>query len=223
MKPDSNSVKQAATSLGADLCGIAPADTFSGAPKGHHPRDIVPKCKSVIVLACRFPLESMNGGPEIYTLVRNQMVKIMDVLAGALAKDLEPKGMLAVPKKSMGSCAWDESGRYRDTLSLKHAAVLAGLGKIGRNTLLINEKFGNMIWLSAVLTSLELRPDPPAAYEACIPGCKLCSKACPVSALATEFMEQQRCYDHAYSNDTGREMISCWKCRKACPRYLGIK
>jgi epoxyqueuosine reductase QueG len=100
---------------------------------------------------------------------------------------------------------------------------LAGLGKIGRNTLLINDRFGNMIWLSAVLTTLELRPDPPAAYEACIPSCALCSKACPVNALETEFMKQQICYDHAYSNDSGREVISCWTCRKVCPRLLGIK
>lgn len=171
---------------------------------------LLPECKSVIVLACKFPLESMQGGPEIYTLIRNQMAKIMDVLASALTNNLESKGLKAIAKKSMVPCNWDESGRYRDTLSLKHAAVLAGLGKIGRNTLLINNQFGNMLWLSAVLTNRVLDPDPAAIYEACLLGCKLCSHTGPVSALETEFMEQQRCYDYAYSNESGREMISCW-------------
>lgn len=71
-------IKQFAYGLGADLCGIALADSFKEAPKGYHPRDILPECQSVIVMACRFPRESLQGNSEIYTLVRNQMAKILD-------------------------------------------------------------------------------------------------------------------------------------------------
>ena len=45
---DSRQVKQVMFSLGADLCGIASIDRFGDAPKGYHPLDVMPSCKSVI-------------------------------------------------------------------------------------------------------------------------------------------------------------------------------
>src|SRR5690606_27940466 len=127
-------------------------------------------------------------------------------------------------KRSMGPCKWDGDGRYRDTLSLKHAAVLAGLGKIGRNTLLINDRFGNMLWMSAVLADAYIPPDPLAAYSACLPGCRKCVQACPVRALDSIWMQQQRCYDYAYrslngaiNSDSCDEHIACNTCRVICP------
>jgi epoxyqueuosine reductase len=47
-------VKQLAVELGADLVSIAAADSFGKAPQGSHPRDILPECVSVVVLACEF-------------------------------------------------------------------------------------------------------------------------------------------------------------------------
>jgi epoxyqueuosine reductase QueG len=52
-----------------------------------------------------------------------------------------------------------------------HTAVRAGLGQMGKNTLLINDQLGNMLWLGAVLVAKELEPDLIADYQACIPGC----------------------------------------------------
>ena len=43
-------------------------------------------------------------------------------------------------------------------ISLKHAAEIAGLGVIGKNYLLTNPQYGNLIWLSAILTNAELTP-----------------------------------------------------------------
>ena len=39
---------------GADLCGIAGIERFSDAPEGYHPTDVLPDCKSVIVIAKKF-------------------------------------------------------------------------------------------------------------------------------------------------------------------------
>ena len=44
-------VKKLLLSLGADLCGIASLDRFDAAPKGFHPRDVYPQCKTVISFA----------------------------------------------------------------------------------------------------------------------------------------------------------------------------
>jgi epoxyqueuosine reductase len=222
MAVDAGYVKKAALELGAELCGIAAADGFSGAPEGHHPHDLLPGCRSVIVLGSRFPLAAMDGGPEIYTLVRDQMTQVMNALSAALAVDLRSGGARTRVQRSLG-CEWEASGRLRAPLSLKHAAVLAGLGKIGRNTLLVNDRLGNMVWLSAVLTDLELEADPPADYDPCPPGCRLCAKACRFHALDGEWMGQRACYDNGYRVEDGMETILCWACRKACPNFLGIK
>ena len=53
---DSKMVKEILFGLGADLCGIASMDRFANAPKGHHPLDVLPTCKSVISFGCRFPV-----------------------------------------------------------------------------------------------------------------------------------------------------------------------
>ncbi len=229
MALQSTDVKRIAAELGADLCGIASADRFVAAPKGHHPRDLFPDCRSVIVLACEFPHDALDVTSFEYTRARNAMAEEMDALAGRLAARLEVLGAAVFTKRSMGPCKWDEDGRYRDTLSLKHAAVLAGLGKIGRNTLLINDRFGNMVWLSAVLVDADLAPDPLAAYNACLPGCRKCVQACPVRALDSIWMQQQRCYDYAYRSTSGAinsassdERIVCNTCRVICPHAFGI-
>ncbi|MDP3177129.1 MAG: hypothetical protein Q8M76_04445 [Spirochaetaceae bacterium] len=93
------------------------------------------------------------------------MADKLDRIARELAGAIQAAGHAAVWKNSLGPSSLDASGHYRDSLSLKHAGLLAGLGKIGRNSLLINEVYGNMIWMSAVLTSAMLEPDPPASYD----------------------------------------------------------
>lgn len=45
--------------MGADLCGIADPKALCGAPKGFHPFDVMPECKSVIVIAQSFPAATL--------------------------------------------------------------------------------------------------------------------------------------------------------------------
>ena len=64
--------------------------------------------------------------------------------------------------------SWDPERQHGQAiLSLRHAGYFAGLGQLGKNNLLINEKFGNMIQIGALLLADRLAPDPLAAYEAC--------------------------------------------------------
>jgi epoxyqueuosine reductase QueG len=108
-------------------------------------------------------------------------------------------------------------------ISLKHSAVLCGLGKMGKNTLLVNEKFGNMLWLAGMLTSAELEPDPMAEFEPC-GECTLCLDICPVSALDGVTIKQSVCRSFAFgSRDGGEWRIHCFECRRACPNSLGLR
>jgi len=218
---NSGTVKRRLVQYGADICGVAPVGRFVDAPKGFHPSDIYPDCRSVVVFASRFPVSALQAKSHVpYTLVRNKMVEKVDWISFNVSGELEREGVVSVPIPSADPYEyWDTDRNHgRGILSLKHAGVLAGLGVLGKNTLLINEKFGNMIWLGAVLVSVDLEPDPTASYEGCISGCTVCIDSCPQHALDGITIDQKLCREHSNSYTRGGGLIlSCNICRRICP------
>lgn len=221
---DKNKVKEIMISLGADLCGIAGMDNFDGAPKGYHPLDVLPTCKSVISFGCRFPVGTLVCKSDIpYTRVRNSITPKLDAIALDFCVEMEKHGIVCVPIPTNES-QWDkETGRWRSIVSAKHAAQAAGIGTIGRHSLLITSEFGSMIWLGVVLCELELEPDE--RKESLCDNCNLCVEACPVHALDGGELRQQTCWDFAFGDDEETKAwgISCHKCRDVCPFNLGSR
>lgn len=224
---NSENTKNSVIQKGADICGIASIDRFDDAPNGFHPRDIYPDCRSVIVFASHFSLSTLKARSNSpYTLVRNTLVQKLDLISFYLSDELEKVGVTSVPIPSADPYDyWDEKRKHgRGILSLKHAGTLAGLGIIGKNTLLVNDRYGNMIWLGAVLISADLKPDPIASYKACPEKCSVCLDSCPQGALDGTTINQKLCREHSIScTDGGGWVLSCNICRKTCPNHAGIK
>ena len=222
----SRTIKKRAIQCGADICGVAPVARFVDAPKGFHPCDIYPDCRSVVVFASHFPLSTLQAKTNApYTLVRNKMVDKLDWISFHVSGELETEGVVSVPIPSAEPYEYWDAGRNhgRGILSLKHAGVLAGLGVFGKNTLLINERFGNMIWLGAILMSIDLEPDPIASYEGCISGCTVCIDSCPQHALDGITIDQKLCRERSISYTYGGGwVLSCNICRKICPYHKGL-
>lgn len=221
---NSKKVKEILYLLGADLCGIASIDRFKDAPEGYHPLDVLPSCKSVISFGCRFPAGTLLCNiPVPYTRVRNSITAKMDAIALELCIRMEEYQVFCVPIPTNES-EWDKkTGRWRSVISQKHAAQAAGLGTIGRHSLLITPEFGSMVWLGAVLCGQELEPDE--VKKPICDNCNLCVKACPVNALDGNELMQQACWDYAFGDDDEKQnwRISCHKCRDICPYNLGYK
>jgi epoxyqueuosine reductase QueG len=222
----SATIKDRTIQRGADICGIAPVDRFAGAPKGFHPFDIYPDCRSVVAFAARFPLSTLQAKSNApYTLVRNKLVDKVDWISFDISNELEREGIISIPLPSADPYDyWDaERNHGRGILSLKHAGVLAGLGVLAKNTLLMNERFGNMVWLGAILVSIYLEPDPVASYGGCDSECTLCIDSCPQHALDGVTIDQKLCRAISISyNYGGGSVLSCNTCRKVCPYHKGL-
>lgn len=219
---DEKTVKEIMLALGADLCGIASVDRFSYAPKGYHPLEVMPSCRSVVSFGCRFPAGTLLCRSHIpYTRVRNSITPKMDAIALDFCVEMEKRRVICVPIPTNES-QWDgNTGRWRSIISQKHAAQAAGLGTIGRHSLLITPEFGSMVWLGAVLCEAELEPD--AIRESVCGNCDLCVKSCPVNALEGPEPDQMACQNFAFGDDPENRAwrISCHKCRDICPYNLG--
>jgi len=224
---DSNNIKQILYDLDADICGIASIDRFNEAPEGFNPIDTLPSCKSVIVFGKKYlkgTLDCKNTIP--YTIVRNLLSEMLDIISVKFCNIMENKNIIAIPLGTLGPTVHDKkTNRIRSVVSVKHSAVLAGLGYIGKNTLLITPEYGNMVWLSAVLINIELEPDK-IIDKHCPKDCFLCIESCPVNALKKDNLEmdQGKCWYYSYHTNEGESFyFKCNKCRTICPNCLGTR
>lgn len=108
----------------------------------------------------------------------------------------------------------------------KALARRAGLGWIGRNTLLVTEK-GSRFFIGEIFTSLPLHPDAPVE-ERC-GGCNACVEACPAHALSAEGLDARRCLSYQtierkelplpeeVKNALGHRIYGCDVCQQVCP------
>lgn len=220
-------IKDFVLSIGADVVGVAGIERFEQAPKGFHPRDLFPGCNSVVAFGVALPKGLTKTEPTmIYGHFNYALCPPVDWIALRAAKEIERlSGGYAVPLPSDGPYEYWDADKLegRGLLSMKHTAVMAGLGTMGKSTLLLNEKYGNMLVLGAVLTDAELASDP-LAESICIEGCSLCIANCPSGALDGQRAKQANCRPNTYgTNARGYDIVKCNKCRAICPMRFGKK
>ncbi len=219
-------IKRLAVTLGADRCGIADLVRFSDAPEGFRPTDIYPGCRSVVVFLKRMPpVAILSSNPIPYTHNAALLYQEIDRIGLNLSYLLEKQGILSMPVPcDVPYLYWDPERMHgMGILSMRHAGRNAGLGFLGRNTLLINPELGNMVYIGALLTNAELEPDPLTQGLSCPDGCSLCLDACPVNALDGTTVNQKLCRGISCPKHArGWELYTCNECRKVCPLRSGI-
>lgn len=111
-------------------------------------------------------------------------------------------------------------------LPLKAAAVKAGLGWIGKNTLLVNEKYGSFQSFGAILTDADIHEVYPLTTERC-GSCTNCIDACPTQAIhIPKQLNRPRCIADMMLHDEGATQLKdidtqgyfreCDICQNAC-------
>lgn len=218
---NSKIVKQYGTDAGANVVGIAASKDFNLAPNGFKPSDVLDSCLSVIILGSRFSPDVLNTIDE-YSASRNTMLSGMIKMAKDVAKRIKQDGYKTKAISASGGKWVDGDGRKEQFghISLKHAAEIAGLGVIGKNCLLTNPQYGNLLWLSAVLTDADLAPDEKPQFTMC-DNCNKCIEACPVGALDDpESFGKEEC-SKFFTIEDRKFKIKCFLCRTICPYCFG--
>ena len=119
---------------------------------------------------------------------------------------------------------------------LKDSAHLAGIGRIGKNNLLVTPEFGTRVRLRGIFMEAELAPTGPLDFDPCS-GCdRPCHRACPRNAFRSGTFERALCMKENDKREANAEILDglimgieepsevskpCRNCEFACPVAQG--
>ncbi|HNR29927.1 MAG TPA: tRNA epoxyqueuosine(34) reductase QueG [Candidatus Hydrogenedentes bacterium] len=236
-------MKRAARELGFDACGIARAEAPDpedrlGAwlERGYHadmawmartraarqdPQLLLPGAKSVIVVARNYhhprPEQPPGSGKVAAYAWGRDYHKVLRRPLRALAATVE-----GFEPGARTYCRID-SGPVLE----RAWAARAGVGWIGRNSLVLRRDLGSWFFLGVILTTVELAPDRPV--EDCCGSCRACIDACPTRAIvAPGVVDSRLCISYHTIENRGeipealhaafRDWVfGCDICQEVCP------
>ena len=193
----------------------------------NHPEKLLPGAKTVFsaALPYTFPLERVKDMARIsrYALVndyhrvlRNKLGELLDFICETY------------PGSVTGKVFVDSMPVFEKTWAEK-----AGLGKTGKNTMLIVPGTGSYVFLGEILLDIEFPPSPTLQFDPC-QECNACIKSCPTGALIEPgrldarkcisylTVELKREFTPEESAMTGEWLFGCDVCQEVCPHNAQI-
>lgn len=244
-------IKERALALGFDVVRVATADPMpeaeaalkAGIGAGHfagmdwftaaraevaaNPRALLPAARAVIALGTFYLTDAPRDattpgdphgrvscyawGEDYHEVIRARL----DRLAGEI-RALAPPG----DEKTI---LFTDTGRMVD----RAVAQRSGLGWYGKNTNILTKGWGSWVFLSEVVTSLPLVPDPPLAANC--GRCEVCLHACPTGAFVAPYvLDARRCISYLTIEHRGaiplelrplmgNHIFGCDICQEVCP------
>ncbi|MBP1647065.1 MAG: tRNA epoxyqueuosine(34) reductase QueG [Bacteroidetes bacterium] len=238
-------IKAKAHELGFSMVGIASAGTLAdeGArlkewlqrgyqgsmawmerrtEKRSDPREILPGAMSVVCVAVNYYTPFTHRADEEHGKIsRYAWGEDYHLLMGRRLEELRDWMTMTF--------AGSEATWYVDTGPVleKAWAQLSGIGWQGKHTNVISREFGSWIFLGEIITTLSLRPDPPATDHC--GSCTLCIEACPTGAIVEPYLvDSRRCLSYltiehraGISGDVTAQfdgwIYGCDVCQDVCP------
>ena len=186
------------------------------------PKEILPECSSILVVALNYLPREHNGkgvaayavGEDYHDVLTDRLKRLVSSLEARLGREIKNR-------------------YYTDTGPIleRELAQRAGLGWIGKNTCLISPEHGSYFFLGEVLLDLPLEPDQPIKTDHC-GECTLCIEACPTDCILPDrTLDATRCISYLTIELKGaiplelRTLTKDWVfgcdiCQQVCPWNL---
>lgn len=250
-------VKSLAREVGFDLCGITGPEPIPEAgerfvswlDRGYHgemaylardperrtdPRQSLPEVRSIIMLGLNYYQRNTPKIPEGHGRVsRYARGRDYHKVAEGLLKSLAARLQEAAGEDQRPTFKWFVD--YGPFLERAYAER-AGLGYIGRNSMLINKRFGSWIFLSEILTDVDLeRDDPNAVFHGGCGDCRACIDVCPTGAIVGDAdIDARKCISYLtierpssvpaeHGKKMGPLIFGCDMCQQVCPHNRKAK
>jgi len=156
-----------------------------------------PAAQSVIVFGKEVPVPVYRMPPKEKTRGMLRIAEGLDNTAVRLTGRLEAEEVTAKPVP-LYLPVKIANGKIQGVVRLKQVAAAGGLGSQGRNTVLLNPRFGPRLLLSGVVTGRQVQESQPTERDArkdslTCSGCGHCIRVCPQGALGPDGIDAFRC------------------------------
>lgn len=213
------SLKNFCFSRGAELFGVAPTASIRG--EFDLDEEVLERFDKAVCLGVGLSAAVLAGidqqPTKLYYHHYRTANTFLDQLAFSAARWIEERGSAALPVPASQVTDWEKQTAH---LSHKKIGVLAGLGWVGRNNLLVTKKFGAQLRLVTVLTDMPLETDRPVR-DSC-GECHACVQACPASAIQErpEDFKRLDCFEklRSFQRHGIVGQFVCGVCVKACEK-----
>lgn len=223
----SAAVQDCLSELDVDVVGIALLRDLKETRLEKTALHLLPEASSIVVCAMEIYPEVLDRtrpkGTTGVASLNDLLVRHQEFLNGQLtqaahdvAKVSRGNGLKALPLSAAG-CPLD-TRFLKAVFSYKHAGQTAGLGYIGRSSLLLTQRFGPRVRLSCCLTEAVLEPLEPremGMVNAC-EGCDVCINNCPAKALGPPQAEEPYAINK-FACSSFRSAGGCSECMRLCP------
>ena len=211
-------IREYLDTLETDFMGIGELSRYEGEFLGLR-EDITNRYTSAVsfgFVLTKGVLDTVVDGPNsLYLHHYRQINYRLDMTAYLLSRKIEQEGCRALPFAASQLVDWRNQKAH---ISHKHIAVIAGVGWIGRNNLLVHPVHGSQVRLNTVLTDMPLEPDKPLGYSC--GECRACAGVCPAGAIGenpSDF-DHMACFEmlKEFKNKRNLGHYICGICVEAC-------
>ncbi|MDB6017080.1 MAG: hypothetical protein JWR19_1569 [Pedosphaera sp.] len=188
------------------------------------PQQVLANAKTIISLAVSYETADQSNEPSPTAGIIARYARYADYhdIIGARLKLLSDF-VNQLSGESTHSLWYVDTGPFLE----RDLAQRAGLGFVGKHTNLISRQLGNWLFLSEIITTLEIAPDPPEKNRC--GSCTRCLAACPTSAITAPFqLDARRCISYLtielkgsipieFRPAIGNRIYGCDDCLAVCP------
>jgi epoxyqueuosine reductase len=193
------------------------------------PSQVFPGAQSALCVALQYHPLSREDGERQPEPAGDLWRRVARYARGADYHEVMTERLKIVETRVHEAFPGCDTRRYVDTGPVleRELAAKAGIGAVGKNTMLLHPEAGSWFLLGELFLSLDLAPDQPLA-DLC-GSCTLCLEACPTGALAEPYrLDSNRCISYWTIEHRGalppaaRRMVGGWVfgcdvCQEVCP------